>query len=82
MAKDVEEESIKKVTKRYTAKTFYMNVSEAGQDQIDKINEEKDTASKRRWVAKNMKVKDPKLLIHQGEGKQFQDDLDKLILVI
>lgn len=78
----VEKEVIKKSTVKYIADAFYMSISESGQDQIDKLNEEKDQTGKRRWVAKNMRVKDIKLIRSESEGEQFQADLEKLIVVI
>ncbi|MFH1769862.1 MAG: hypothetical protein ABH833_04340 [Parcubacteria group bacterium] len=79
---DVQKETVKKLTTKYVADYFIISVSETGQDQIDKLNEEKDITGKRRWIAKNMKVKDPKLLRSESEGEQFQNDLDKLIKVL
>ncbi len=76
---EVKKESIKKLTTKYTADVFTVSVSEAGQDQLDKLNEERDEMGKRRWVAKNMKVRDPKELRSGEEGAAFQADLEKLL---
>lgn len=78
----VKKETVKKLTTKYSADIFTVAVSETGQNQLDKLHEEKDTAGIRRWVAKNMKVKDPKLLRIDNEGEQFQEDLEKLVKVI
>ena len=79
---DVEKETVTKQIKTFTASFFYIDVSETGQDQIDKLNEEKDIVGKRRWIANKMRVKDPKLLRAEHEGEQFQEDLEKLTKVI
>jgi hypothetical protein len=79
---EVETEILKKMTKKLTAQVFYVNISEQGQNTIDKLNEEKDVIGKRRWIAKNMRVKDMKLLISEREGEMFQNDLEKLITAI
>ncbi len=75
---EVKKETVKKLTTKYSAEIFTVTVSEAGQNQLDKLHEEKDNMGLRRWVTKNMKVKDPKLLRHGEEGAQFQDDLERL----
>lgn len=79
---EVQKEIVKRLTTKYAADFFSISVTEPGQDQLDKLNEEKDITGKRRWVAKNMKVKDPKLLQIGNEGEQFQKDLEKLVKVI
>lgn len=79
---EVKKETVKKLTTKYSAEIFTVTVSESGQNQLDKIHEEKDTTGLRRWVAKNMKVKDAKLLRIGSEGDQFQDDLEKLVKVL
>lgn len=76
---EVKKELIKKTTTKYTADVFSVSVSEAGKDQLDKLHEEADTSGIRRWVAKNMKLRDPKPLINGSEGEAFQADLDKLV---
>ncbi len=76
---EVKKETVKKLTTKYTADVFTVSVSEAGQDQLDKLNEEGDITGKRRWVVKNMKVRDPKLLSTGEEGIAFQADLEKLL---
>lgn len=79
---EVKKETVKKLTTKYIAEVFTVTVSESGQNQLDKLHEEKDVAGLRRWVAKNMKVKDAKLLRTEEEGKQFQDDLERLVNVL
>ncbi len=76
---EVKKETVKKLTTKYTADVFTVSVTEAGQDQLDKLNEEQDITGKRRWLVKNMKVRDPKLLSTGEEGEAFQADLEKLI---
>ncbi len=79
---EVRKEIVKKSTTKYLAAVFTVSVSEAGQDQLDKLHEEADTAGLRRWIAKNMKVRDPKLLRTGEEGQAFQSDLEKLMKVL
>ncbi len=79
---EVKKETVKKLTIKYLAEIFTVTVSEAGQNQLDKIHEEKDIVGLRRWVTKNMKLKDPKLLLSGSEGTQFQDDLERLVKVL
>ncbi len=76
---EVKKETINKLTSKYIADVFTVSVTEAGQDQLDKLNEEVDTTGKRRWIVKNMKVRDPKLLRTGEEGATFQSDLEKLL---
>ena len=76
---EVKKETVKKLTTKYIADIFTISVTEAGQDQLDKLNEEKDEMGKRRWVVKNMKVRDPKELRSGEEGAIFQSDLEKLV---
>lgn len=78
----VEKEIVNKHTTKFIADTFYINVSETGENQLDKLNEEGDIIGKRRWVAKNMKLKDQKLLRPKEEGAMFQADLEMLVKVI
>jgi len=77
--KEVKKEIVKKQTVKYTADVFMISVSESGQDQLDKINEEADMIAKRRWIIKNVKVKNVDLLRNGEEGQQFQGDLEKLL---
>lgn len=79
---EVKKETVKKLTTKYSADIFTVTVSESGQNQLDKIHEEKDTTGLRRWVAKNMKLRDPKLMRTGSEGEAFQDDLEKLVKVL
>ncbi len=79
---NVKKETVKKIVTKYAADIFTVTVSETGQNQIDKLHEKKDNAGLRRWVAKNMKVKDPKLLMIDNEGEQFQEDLEKMLKVL
>jgi hypothetical protein len=75
---EVTKETVKKLTTKYLAEIFTVTVSESGQNQLDKLHEEKDDAGLRRWAAKNMKLRDPNLLRTGSEGEQFQADLEKL----
>lgn len=79
---EVKKETVKKLTTKYSADIFTVTVSETGQNQLDKLHEEKDISGIRRWIAKNMKVKDAKLLRIGSEGEQFQDDLEKFLKVL
>ena len=79
---NVEKETTTKLVTKYIADIFTVSVTETGRDQLDKLNEEKDITGKRRWISKNMKVKDPKLLMIDNEGEQFQEDLEKLVKVL
>ncbi len=76
---EVRKETVNKLTTKYITDVFTVSVTEAGQDQIDKLNDEKDIIGKRRWLVKNMKVRDPKLLSTGEEGEAFQADLEKLL---
>jgi len=76
---EVKKETVKKLTTKYIADVFNVSVTEAGQDQLDKLTEESDVMGKRRWIVKNMKLRDPKELISGEEGAIFQSDLEKLV---
>jgi len=75
---EVKKETVKKLTTKYSAEIFTVTVSEAGQNQLDKLHEEADVMGLRRWVAKNMKLRHPTLLRAGSEGTAFQNDLEKL----
>jgi len=79
---EVKKETVKKLTTKYSAEIFTVTVSEAGQNQLDKLHEEADTMGLRRWVAKNMKLRDQKLLRTGSEGEAFQADLEKFTKVL
>jgi len=79
---EIKKETVNKQTTKYLADIFTVAVSETGQNQLDKLHEEADTMGIRRWIAKNMKVRDPKLLRTGEEGEQFQTDLEKLCKVL
>lgn len=78
----VKKELVKKTTAKYTADVFAVSVSEAGQDQLDRLHEEADTNGIRRWVAYHMKAINRDLLPINEEGKAFQSDLDKFCSVL
>ena len=75
----VTKETVKRLTVKYTADAFTVSVTETGEGQLDKLHEGADIAGIRRWVVRNMKVRDPKLLRSGEEGAVFQSDLEKLV---
>lgn len=75
----VKKEKINKTTLKLTAAAFTISISEAGQDQLDKLHEEADTNGLRRWAAYRMKLKDKDLLHANEEGMDFQNDLEELV---
>lgn len=78
----VKKELVKKTTTKYTADVFTISVSEAGQDQLDRLHEEANIDGIRRWTAFHMKVINRDLLPLNEEGKAFQSDLDKFCEVL
>lgn len=79
---EVKKETVKKLTTKYSAEIFTVTVSETGQSQLDKLHEEADTMGLRRWVAKNMKLRDPTALRNGEEGQAYLDDLNKFCKVL
>jgi hypothetical protein len=79
---EVKKEIVKRSTTKYLADIFTVTVSESGETQLDKLHEEADIMGIRRWVAKNMKLREPKALRTGSEGEQFQVDLEKLCKVL